>query len=235
VNFVQNSDNDIAYIWDFGDGTPVGNLPNATHIYETAGQFNVSLTVLGIGGCASVFSGEMVVALDTPHVSFTSDPEFPVELPLPETSVQFTNNSIGIVSQTWDFGDGIFSPDLHPSHVFSTEGTYFVTLVAENAEGCYGHASGGPFVVILPDLFIPNVFSPNGDGINDVFFVDYTGSQPFQLDIFDRWGVLLYQGTNKTIGWDGNTTQGQPATDGVYFYHVEIGGRAFVGEVTMMR
>lgn len=235
VNFIQNSQNDIHYIWNFGDSTPVSNEPNATHIYETAGTFNVTLTVVNSGGCASTFSGEHIVALDTPKVGFTSDPAYPVELALPITQVQFTNTSVNAVRSLWDFGDGIMAEDLHPGHTFTGEGTYFVTLTVENAFGCTGRTVGGPYVVVTPELFIPNVFSPNGDGINDVFLPEYTGSQPYNLSVFDRWGATMYQGNNRTMGWDGNTTAGQEAPDGVYFYLVKVGGKEYTGNVTLMR
>jgi gliding motility-associated-like protein len=235
VNFIQNSQNDIAYVWNFGDGTPVSNFPNTTHTYTEAGTYDVTLTVMNSGGCASTFSGQQVVALDTPSVAFTSDPAYPATLPLPNATVQFTDNSTNAVSWIWEFGDGIISSDLNPAHTYQAEGTYFVTLNVTNAFGCIGRIMGGPFVVTLPDLFIPNVFSPNGDGINDVFLVDYTGSQPFTLQVFDRWGVLMYQSSNRTAGWDGINTTGSPAPDGVYYYHVSIGQKDYTNHITLMR
>jgi large repetitive protein len=235
VNFIQNSQNDIAYVWDFGDGTPVSNFPNTTHVYTLAGTYNVTLTVMNSGGCASTFSGSQVVAIDTPNVAFTTDPSYPATLSLPTATVQFNDNSTNAVSWIWEFGDGLISSDLNPAHTYQQEGTYFVTLNVENAFGCIGRILGGPFVVTTPELFIPNVFSPNGDGINDVFLVDYSGSQPFTLELFDRWGVLMYQGNNRTQGWNGNNSAGSPAPDGVFYYHVAIGSKDYTGYVTLMR
>ncbi|HEX2899056.1 MAG TPA: gliding motility-associated C-terminal domain-containing protein, partial [Bacteroidia bacterium] len=90
-------------------------------------------------------------------------------------------------------------------------------------------------VVVVPDLFIPNVFSPNGDGVNDMFNVQYTGDQPFTCQVFDRWGVRLWETQNKTHGWDGKNAKGEDVTDGVYFYLAKVGNREFVGEVTLVR
>jgi gliding motility-associated-like protein len=88
---------------------------------------------------------------------------------------------------------------------------------------------------MTPDLFIPNVFSPNGDGVNDFFSVQYTGDQPFTCGVYDRWGVKLWQTNNKTAQWDGTDGNGVEVVEGVYFYLVKVGNRDFNGNVTLMR
>ncbi|MFN8393969.1 MAG: gliding motility-associated C-terminal domain-containing protein, partial [Bacteroidia bacterium] len=65
--------------------------------------------------------------------------------------------------------------------------------------------------------------------------IQYRGSQPFNLQIFDRWGVQLHQTLNKESHWDGRNQDGQPVTDGVYFYNLNIGGKGYAGEVTLVR
>ena len=104
-----------------------------------------------------------------------------------------------------------------------------------NMEGCAATAKLGPFEVRAPDLFIPNVFSPNGDGINDGFLVLYEGDQPFYVEIRDRWGKLAFQTNNKQAAWNGLHSNGGKMPDGVYFYLVKIGAKEYVGEVTLVR
>ena len=71
--------------------------------------------------------------------------------------------------------------------------------------------------IIVNELaIIPNVFSPDGDGINDVFFINNTCLEGFLLEIYNRWGTKIYEST--LGGWDGYTTAGKPADDGTYFY-----------------
>jgi gliding motility-associated-like protein len=235
VNFVQTAEDAINFIWNFGDGTPVSNEDFPTHVYTTPGQYVVTLIAEGLGACADTAQTVTVTVFDTATVEFTSDPVFPVEMALPNTTVQFLNLTVGGLSYNWEFGDGITGADLNPSHMYTLPGEYFVTLTATNALGCISNVTHGPYVVLIPDLFIPNVFSPNEDGINDIFLVNYTGSQPFNLQITDRWGVKVYAGTNKNKGWNGKDVKGADVTDGVYYYYLRIGEKEYTGPVTLMR
>lgn len=236
VNFIQNSEDAVNFIWNFGDGTTsISNEDFPIHVYDSPGTYEVTLTTESVGGCIDSAQLVTVTVYDTALVDFSSDPEFPVEMFMPNTAVQFTNLTQYGSEYTWDFGDGVFSTELNPNHVYHDEGEFFVTLSAVNYLGCRSLITKGPYIVATPDLFIPNVFSPNGDGINDVFLVNYTGSQPFTMQIMDRWGVKLYTGTNKTIGWDGNNDNNEAAVDGVYYYYVKIGNKEYTGPVTLVR
>lgn len=235
VNFIQTATDAIAYIWDFGDGTPVSNEEFPTHIYEGPGRFDVTLTVVNTGGCAASISSVTVNVLDTAKVDFTSNPAPPIEMHLPATDVQFTNLTQEATVFNWNFGDGRVSTEYEPAHTYTDPGEYFVTLIATNIYGCHGMAIQGPYIVITPDLFIPNVFSPNDDDINDRFLVEYTGSQPFTIQVYDRWGVMVYESRNKQQGWNGKDQQGNDVPDGVYYYYVKIADKEYAGDVTLVR
>jgi gliding motility-associated-like protein len=235
VHFSQTSENTINFIWNFGDGTTVSNEDFPMHTYTLPGVYPVTLIAETIGGCADTAQTTTVTVYDTATVDFSSDPNFPVEMFFPNTTVEFTNLTVGASEFAWDFGDGIFSNELDPSHMYTQPGEYFVTLSATNTMGCHSSVTKGPYIITIPDLFIPNVFSPNDDGINDVFLVTYTGSQPFTLQIVDRWGVKLYTGSNKIVGWDGTNTKGEDVVDGVYYYYVKIGDKDYTGPVTLVR
>jgi gliding motility-associated-like protein len=235
VNFIQTAQGGINYIWNFGEGLPVSNSDFPTHVYESPGTYVVTLIVEGMGGCADTSQAVTVTVYDTARVDFASDPSYPVQMFMPNTTVVFTNLTQGGSQFAWNFGDGIMTNDLNPTHMYLQAGEYFVTLTASNELGCISRVTKGPYVVMEADLFIPNVFSPNGDGINDLYLVNYTGSQPFTLQITDRWGVKVYAGNNKTTGWDGKGTQGEDVSDGVYFYYVKIGDKEYTGPVTLMR
>ena len=96
---------------------------------------------------------------------FTSSPDLGAELPLPNVEIQFTNQSTDAVSFLWDFGDGTFSTEENPLHVYNEAGEYTVTLTITDAGGCTDVIQYGPYKIFIPGLLIPNVFSPNGDGI----------------------------------------------------------------------
>lgn len=235
MSFMQATANGVAYTWNFGDGSPVSNLPTPDHVYDVPGTYNVTLTAVAPGGCEASINTINVVVSAAPVVDFHSDPSFPVELSIPNSTVAFTNDSENGSTYNWNFGDGITSSEINPAHTFTSLGEFMVTLTVANADGCVGEVVHGPYIVVAPDLFIPNVFSPNDDGVNDIFQVNYSGSQPFTVQVFDRWGVKVYESKNKVQGWNGKDTADQDANDGVYFYLVKIADKEYNGPVTLMR
>lgn len=235
ISFLDASDDVINYIWNFGDDSDISNEPQPSHVYEEPGNYTVSLTVVNTGGCSATIDDMQITVMDPPMAEFTTIEAFPVELSLPNTSVQFNNQSEDAISYTWNFGDGKASDLVNPSHTFGAVGEYMVTLTATNALGCSDEVVHGPFIIFAPELFIPNVFSPNDDDINDRFLVEYSGSQPFNIQIFDRWGVQLYDANNKMEGWRGNDMEGKAVTEGTYYYRVKVGDREYAGDVTLVR
>jgi gliding motility-associated-like protein len=235
VSFMETASGGLSYVWNFGDGTPVSNLPTPTHVFTEPGTYNVSLTVAAPGGCTDEVNSIFVNATPGPIADFTSSPTFPVQMSFPNTTVSFQDLSAGANQWTWNFGDGVISTSANPAHTYSQEGEFFVTLTVHSPEGCAAEVTHGPYIVMTPDLFIPNVFSPNGDGVNDFFQVQYTGDQPFNCAVFDRWGVKLWQTNNKTATWDGKDLNGAEVPEGVYFYTAKVGNRDFNNNLTLMR
>lgn len=235
VSFLQNATDGVNYVWNFGDNTPVSNEDQPSHVYEAPGSYNVSLTVVNSGGCETTVNDLLIRVMEPPIADFSTIEAFPLEMALPNSTVEFNNESTSGMNYTWDFGDGNQTKDENPSHTFTQPGTYMVSLMVTNEIGCSERVMHGPFVVLTPELFIPNVFSPNSDAINDIFLVEYTGSQPFNLQIFDRWGVKLYEGNNKNEGWDGRTLEGGEAMTGTYFYRLKVGEKEFAGDVTLAK
>ena len=144
--------------------------------------------------------------------------------------------SVDAQSWQWDFGDGNSSAEPNPLHDFREPGTYRVTLTVVDSRGCVHSYALSPYRVLAPELFIPNVFTPNADGINDVFRPDYSGVEPYALQIFDRWGTLVFSHQGSPAeGWDGYTPSGAPASEGVYYYLIQVGEKAYQGNVVLMR
>jgi gliding motility-associated-like protein len=235
VSFVNSTSDGIFYVWNFNDGTDVVNTQNPTHTFTSPGNYPVTLTAYAPGGCSASIQASTIHVADTAFAEFASNPDFPVVMNLPNTTVDFINLSQNGSQWWWDFGDGQQAIDFAPTHQFRDPGEYMVTLTVVTPEGCQGSVIHGPYVVMTPDLFIPNVFTPNDDGINDRWLVQYTGSQPVNLAVYDRWGGLVYESKNKMEGWNGLTMQGDRAPEGVYYYYVRTGDREFTGEVTLMR
>jgi gliding motility-associated-like protein len=118
---------------------------------------------------------------------------------------------------SWDFGDGNSSAAPSPSHRYAKKGTYLVTLTVLDAAGCLNQASQ-EIEVLDYYLEIPNVFTPNGDQLNDTFFPKFRFVRNLQLQVMNLWGELIYHSQGQEdLGWDGFVT-GQTASEGVYVY-----------------
>jgi gliding motility-associated-like protein len=115
----------------------------------------------------------------------------------------------------------------NPTFAFPTgsSGAYPVTLEVTGPDGCSDLATAIITVAESYNLFIPNAFTPDNDGVNDAFFVTGSGFDPsaFQLDIFNRWGDLIFSATDPTVPWNGGVDGGNYfASNGVYAYRVMV-------------
>ncbi|TAE48819.1 MAG: PKD domain-containing protein, partial [Bacteroidetes bacterium] len=234
VSFFQNSGTGISFIWDFGDGSPINNEPDPVHTYTEPGQYVVSFTATGAGGC-SVSSNEQVIQV-TPRgeAIFESDPVPGTPVVLPDAEVRFTSLSQGATQWFWNFGDGKAASVENPVHYYQEAGTYEVLLVITDEGGCIDTTST-IVVIVEPRLFIPNVFTPNTDGVNDAYLVEYNGKDTYELRIFDRWGRLMFSSTTAGAAWDGITSDDSRAPEGVYYYTLSIGAQNFTGNITLLR
>ena len=140
------------------------------------------------------------------------------------------NTSPGINNYFWQFGDaGATSTLPNPSYIYTTPGLYMVTLEAYNDDpNCKLYDTLWIEVIHKPLIELPNVFTPNGDLTNDFFIANISGILDLTVEIFDRWGKVVYSGEVKFIPstphleplWDGKTKDGEDASEGVYYYVV---------------
>ncbi len=147
--------------------------------------------------------GIFVSHIDGPTAAFTATPN-PVTIG--EDAVFFINQSSGGTSYLWTFGDGHTSTQTNPHHTFNSIDDYTVWLYVFDDFGCVDSVSA---IIIVQDVFtlyIPNAFTPNGDGINDLFMPLGlgVGTEDYSLKIFDRWGNMVFYTTSINVGWDGN-------------------------------
>lgn len=166
-----------------------------------------------------------------------STSELSGEAPL---EVTFTNQSTNATNYSWSFGNGTTANNANTSSTFNESGDYDVLLVASNSFGCLDTAFASITVLEIPEIIIPNIFTPNGDQSNDLFKVASNYITNVKGTIYNRWGTLLYTLENTVFFWDGSIYSGEAASDGVYFYTLSvelINGetREFNGHVTLMR
>ena len=133
--------------------------------------------------------------------------------------IEFFNTTSGdYESVFWDFGDGNFSSEENPTHIYTSEGPYVVTQTVTFPFGCVYTKIVTLIIEKGYKLIMPNAFSPNQDGINDYFTPAYIGLNTMELNIYDTWGSLIYTEANEDIqGWDG-TVNGEPAENGNFYY-----------------
>jgi gliding motility-associated-like protein len=188
----------------------VANGTTATPTIGAAGVYTVLITD-GVTGCSA--QDQITVVSNTVVADFTQD----VTTGFSPLTVSFTNQSVGATTYGWTFGDGNSTSATHPSNTFTGMGTYQVVLYAFS-NGCQDSASVTIIVNDNSSIIIPNIFSPNGDDINDVLTIESTGIEEMNIDIFNRWGqkVFVISGPGQT--WDGKLANGTDAAEGTYFY-----------------
>lgn len=134
--------------------------------------------------------------------------------------IQFLNNSSNATNYSWTFGDGGSSSEYNPFHNYTLEGNFIILLEVTNALGCTDTASveissGG-------NLVVPTIFSPDGDLINEEFEVISPDVDDYHMNVYNRWGTLLFESFNQSLFWNGDTEDGIACTEGTYFYILKM-------------
>ena len=114
-----------------------------------------------------------------------------------------------------------YSTDFSPSHQFSYTGFFKVSLLAVTDKGCVDSISGTLEVDEFYNFWIPNAFTPNNDGMNDIYIPKTEGVTKFKMDLYDRWGILIYTTDDVLKGWD-STIDGRQAQEDVYVYRITV-------------
>jgi gliding motility-associated-like protein len=135
----------------------------------------------------------------------------------------------------WKFDDGTESSELSPTHIYETPGIYFVTMLAELNDGTVTmdkavvevrlNETSVKEVVEASSIFVPNVFTPNGDGKNDQLVVKANNVDSFTFSIYSVGGKLVYKSENPESSWDGTDLGGNTLPDGVYYYLINTIGQ----------
>jgi gliding motility-associated-like protein len=153
--------------------------------------------------------------------------------------VRFTDLSYGANAWNWNFGDGESSNIQHPTHIFPDSGTYSVTLSILSKYGCADEITKS--IRINPDfaVFIPNSFTPDGDGINDSFGAKGYGITEYKMLIFDRWGELIFESYKYGDNWNGKASNKELESE-VFVYKITLKDinhktHQFIGNVNVIR
>lgn len=210
-----------SYSWSNGADTQLINVLPGNYI----------VTVTNTTGCQ-----------DTAAVSIFVQPAVAdfynnLDTTITNVPIQFADSSqagLGTITNWfWDFGDGSTFTGQNPQHAYTDTGLFTVSLIITNSEGCTDTITSEILVIELP-VIVPNAFTPNGDGVNDVLVFGLLEQfNESKLWVYNRWGTLVYQSNNYKNNWDGGSH-----TAGVYYFILEVnnlGKQKFHGTVTMLK
>ncbi|MFT5860449.1 MAG: gliding motility-associated-like protein [Flavobacteriaceae bacterium] len=208
--------------WNFGNGYTEVGCGSVEAQFLDVGCYDVTLTVTSNGCSNSATQSDFVCVAEQPEAAFTFAPQ---EVDILDTEVDFFNQSANAEFFLWDFDDGMSSTVTNPIHTYSeTPAGYTVCLEASNTFNCYDTVC---HIVTIDDLllyFVPNSFTPDDDELNQTFRPVFTsGFDPydFVFRIYNRWGEVIWESQDATIGWDG-TYNGKLVETGTYIWNVEF-------------
>lgn len=216
----------ISQLMDFGDGN-ITSSQDLLHCYTNSSvyspaYYSPTLTVTSDSGCVTTVSkNNYITVYPNPVSDFTVEEEV-VSIINPVVST--SNLSIGGDFWNWNFGDSNTSPVFSPGpYIYADTGTYVITLITSTQYNCIDTTY--KTIIVEPDFafYVPNVFSPNGDGINDFFTGKGILIEDYEMRIFDRWGNMVFITKDLQEAWDGKANYGSGvAQQDVYVYVINL-------------
>ena len=228
IDFIQDvstHEDGTRYFWDFGDETTsnISLSEQPTHNYKVSGQFDVQLKIIDQNGCmGEITKHNYINIFPKPKASFKAQPPVVSQI---KPIIYFENTSEGSVSSIWNFGDGLPSTEAvnieYRYKDISAE--YLVELIAVSNMGCMDSTSSKVLVQDAVTFYAPTAFTPDGDGKNDSFKIYGHGieKEGFLLQVYDRWGEVVYKTTDISEAWNGKSKNGYYAKPGYYTWNVE--------------
>lgn len=229
--------------WVFGDNSTSTNCTD-THCYTKAGSYSIRLSVTDTNGCSAFFSrNNYITVWPVPTAEFKEDPRVTT---IVTPTISFTDQSSSdVIKWNWNFGDlfNAGSTDKNPTYTYQDTGVYQVILKVTNSYGCVAIDTDN--VIIQGDytFYVPNAFTPNGDGKNETFFPQGVMINPdcYRMLIFDRWGNNIFSTSDLNVGWNGKANGGKDmAQQDVYVWKIETCDfkkerHYYIGHVTLVR
>lgn len=212
VDFQNYSKSALQYEWNFGDGSKVDSLENTSHNFEKAGEYNVQLIAQNRKSCN---------VRDTSYRKIIVHPK-PDVIAMADTTIRS-----GDAVKLWAYNDSVYY--WYPPYNTSCEKcqvsyakpdtatTYYVNVF--NQYGCTDKDTVNVRMIYTPTLYIPNCFTPNNNGLNEIFKPYFLAMTEINVSIYNRWDELIYVWDELNGGWDGKI-DGREAPQGVYIYHL---------------
>ena len=220
-NNTSETETTTTYLWDFGDGsTSISTEPY--HIYENPGTYSVTLTMNSSGYCSQELVLTQANTIQVQAIPLAGFNITPNQVDLLNPVIEFETLASGNVQCFYNFGDGGSSSDCSGVYTYSDGGYFEVVQTVVNEAGCTNTATGQ--VAIAGTVFYaPNAFTPDHDGLNDIWIPIALGVSKYRLKIYNRWGELVWETNAQDNPWLGQVRDGDySAPDGIYYYEACI-------------
>lgn len=246
-----NPDTGYSTTWDFGDGFSSFNLDTVSHIYNTVGQYDVSLSLINVNSnCENTISYQSLIEVtDYPIADFSFNPTSISTLSPYVDFIDLSSNDATIYNwevnignnETLQFSDPNIGPVLYNVDGLDTLQTCL--HISTNLTGCVDSICKSITIENKNYLYAPNAFSPNDDGKNDVFspYVNSNSIISYQMLIYNRWGNKVFESSEINLGWDGFGIDQNICPQGVYVYKIiieesfETKKTIYKGNITLVR
>jgi gliding motility-associated-like protein len=202
--------------WDFGNGETITGTTTPEMVYRIPGFYSVSCL---INNNTSLVLSEFITIRQGPIALFSSSDTL-----LPDPFVKVFHSypqpvQSNVYTYTWEFSDGNIYSGKSFIHTFPGAGLYSLHFSVIDQTGCSNEFEGS--IVVGNVIDVPNVFSPNGDDINDYMHIITNGINVYSLEIFSRSGLLVFKSESSYLIWDGRSLSGQEMSQGIYYYVIK--------------
>lgn len=242
VNFINTSTNSTAYSWNFGDGSQ-SSQQNPVHVYTKAGSFNVSLIATNSICTDTLLKTAVVNVYPIPKAILAIDKDVVYES---NPKVVFTDQSVNAQNCWLDFGDGSIEKkgcDFVIEHLYAQNKSYCAILRVETDHQCKDTTEVCIEVKPETTFYVPNSFTLNGDGKNEIFKAYGTNIIEFKMMIFNRWGEKIFESLDLNRGWNGrykNNEDAELSQEDVYvckiiYKDIRSKTHYYYGTVTIVR
>ncbi|MCB9188259.1 MAG: gliding motility-associated C-terminal domain-containing protein [Flavobacteriales bacterium] len=220
VNFYSSAQESIC-LWDFGNGITSSSCDSVTQTFE-AGSYDISYSVTTSDGCSSssIYS-DYITSYETSNAQFSYNPQL---VTIENSELTMINSSTFADQYFWEVEgqNGFYFSSTEDAPIITLPGdtsVYTICLYTTNANSCGSEYCEILEVLNVLSFFIPNSFTPNGDGINEYFGPVFSGIEPSEYSflIFDRWGTIVFEADNINTLWNGNMNS-QIVPEGTYIW-----------------
>ncbi len=235
----------LSITYDFGNGY-LTQADSMEYCLNNPGTYTLNITTKGKNGCTAIYKQDsQIIVYPKTNADFNWTPEDPNTTNNTVVFNPISQNNLNI-EYNWYFNsngisDNISTSVKNPQITYDKNGNYIITLITKNEFGCSDTITK---TLLLEDdfsIFIPNIFTPNSDGLNDIFNISGIGfkTEGYTMNIFDRWGELLYTSKDAYKGWDG-TYKNILCKNEVYTYKIKLitnkgKTKEYVGHITLLK